>query len=407
MTPYWGIGLFAGGLLAGWVIRGGGDARVKEKTTAEAHAPRTPRQRNTSPREFPQAAKVREFMKKARDGNLAEFYDGIPAKDRMRTFELMAMQVGPSKGYGVENVMLDAYLQKWAEKDFEEVWSSATLCENDGLRRYMVNQLLESLARLEPDKAMDLYLERINAGDEVSASVPLWILTKRSGESADAFLDTFLKMPSSAMGATTTDMTFSENFDFGKVAEALAELKRENKEYRPAAFAGNFLQKWAEQDIDAAHSWWMANGDVSHYPGWSGFIDGIERKSGSAEAAQWAAAQIQEGGKMRQKMIESISNAQPELLVSRVAPIADAMPDTESKDRFYIDVMKFNQYGDLLERYDFAMNKMSSPEARLQAIEEIQTEKYTDLTKIPDSTLQDWGITREQAMEAMKRGRKR
>ncbi|HVJ45146.1 MAG TPA: hypothetical protein VM511_02095, partial [Luteolibacter sp.] len=356
--------------------------------------------------EFPQSVKVREFMKKGSDRNLAEFYDGIPAKDRMKAFELMAMQVGPSTGYDTQKMMLDAFLRKWAEKDFEEVWSSATLCDNDGLRRYMVNQLLESLARTEPDKAMDLYLERIDAGDEVSASVPLWILTKRSGESADAFLDTFLKMPSSPMGATTTDMTFSENFDFGRVAEALAELKRKDKEYRPAAFAGNFLQKWAEQDIDAAHGWWLANGDVSH-SGWSGFIDGIERKSGPAEAAQWAATQIQEGGKMRQKMIESISNAQTELLIGRITPIADAMPDTGSKDRFYIDVMKFNQYGDLLERYDFALNKMSSPEARLQAFEEIGSEKYTDLSKTTDSQFQAWGITREQAAAALKRGSKR
>ena len=77
--------------------------------------------------------------------------------------------------------------------------------------------------------------------------------------------------------------------------------------------------------------------------------------------------------------------------------------DGAARDRFLSDVFAATRFSDPLERLSFLISGMSSPEARLDAMRNF-TEKagYHIETNVPDTRLQEWGISRQQLNESLR-----
>ena len=399
MNRWWGAGLFAGGLLAGWLVRGGGDAASVEEPAAKVERQR----RDSSRKTVAHDARWQGLDQRLLTQNHEErevFSKNLTAGDRLSALESLMRSAGPEGiNYELRTVM-DNILRDWAKEDFDGAWAGALGVDNPGLRRFMLSTLLENRINEDPDKALSLYLDQVAVDPAFSSNVPLRIVGLRAGQGADAFIDTLSKLPWSdnTMG---TEMKFATGFDFRKVADAVAALANGHPGKNPQAFPTNFFEKWSSLDPEEAQTWWRQNGTLS-YNSWGGLLSGVEKKLGATESAAWAARELEANPEKRETMLQGM-DASREGFSTRLNLIADAMPDTAARDRLLSDAFASLRYSDPLERFGFAITGMSSPEARLEALRNFRAKAgYIIDTNVPDTQLQQWGITRQQMTEALR-----
>jgi hypothetical protein len=296
--------------------------------------------------------------------------------------------------------VMESILRDWASADFDGAWASAVQVDHPGLRQFMLSTLLDTQIQKDPDKALALYLDQVSVDPNFSSRVPLSILGLRAGQGSDAFIDVLSRLPT-GRNSIGTEMKFSADFDFRKVADAMATLKKGAPDRKPPAFATNFFEKWASRNPEEAQSWWKQNGSVE-YNSWGGLLLGVEKTQGSQAAATWAANELESNPEKRSAMLEGLGSS-TEGFAGRIDMIADAMPDGAARDRFLSDVFAAAHYSDPLERLAFVISGMSSAEARLDAMRNF-TEKagYFIETNVPDTQLKEWGISREQLNETLR-----
>ena len=85
---------------------------------------------------------------------------------------------------------------------------------------------------------------------------------------------------------------------------------------------------------------------------------------------------------------------------STINSIAQAMPDTTSRDRFLGDILTTSPYSDPMAEVGFTLNQMSTPAARLEALQQLRNNNRLYPAKISDTQLQQWGLTRQQVEQA-------
>jgi hypothetical protein len=389
MKKRWAVGVFfAGSLLGGLIGYSSRPAAARLGSEDEITLKnRRDREKQVGMTAHPQkwqslAKRVTTFSSEERKGFLKE----LAPTDRGMALEALMSQAGPGSTSGLVTSMMDKILESWAAEDFESTLSFCQKCTNDGMRKYMLGQLLETLVETDPDRAIQLFA-RQKVEDPLFESDMLSTLAgTRMGESAAQLVDLMSKFPATSEydGAI---VKFSSDYDFQAAAAGIMAVIKANPGKSPAVLPINLMKSWAAVDPDAAHAWWVKNGSFS-FNSWDSLLDGVE-KHGDLSSAAWALAKLEEPGAPRQKMITDLS-------ADQVLRIAKATPDVTAQDRFLTEVVRENA-NPFSEPFRGAISGLSSPQARLAAFQESSKKiSVTMLKYIDDSEFQAWGITRQQ-----------
>ena len=394
----WIVLVFATGIGLGWAIRGTSPA---PETAAAASVPAPPRTRAHVRAPAGPGEKWRTLAERSKDFSSSErqkFLEELSAADRMAALQALAANPGYSGlPYQVKSLM-EKILEAWAEEDFDGGWDAALGCHDPELRKYMIKSLLGSLAKTDPDRALDLHLAQLAADPEFSSGVPSRVLEGKLAAGAEAFSEFMGKLPFGS-GSGGSPRKFPPDFDFRLAAENVAKLMKERGNKRPPVFPTNFLEQWALSDPEAAHEWASRNPELP-FNSWRALLDVMDRHGETGEAAAWAAAKLMEPGAARERMIENISYGDESTLATRVRGIAAALPDTAEADRFLAEIVAGSSYSEPLKRHAFAFAAMSSPEARLAALRNMnEKHRLPDDEKFTDSLLAAWEITRAQVAQ--------
>lgn len=411
MKKPWAIGVaFASGALLGWGLRGGGQGGIQQAEAAQS-APK----REERPAKTPHDAKWVNFGKQV--GRFSEqekqdFLKKLEPKDRFKALLAIVSQGGPSGLHYQLRNLATSILRDLAKEDFEETWEASLAVENDGIRRYLLQELLDLHADSNPEQAFALYLECVADDPMLSSRAPSKMAELKAAEGTRAFLDFWAKFPAvDSASRYVTDATFAEDFDFRLVAE---EFERSKAIRRPFSLK-NFTSEWTKRDPEGAYDYlkmgelhngadWQANAND-----WSGLFVGLEARVGLAESSAWVVEKLEDPNEPREKVIEGIVRAafdplSNQMNSARVLNIAQAMPDTGSRDRFLTELVTQAGFHSV-ERFSFAFKELSTSEARLNALKELHTKNPSASSgSLPDSLLITWGVTRQQVDAVWKAG---
>jgi hypothetical protein len=401
MKKPWAIGVaFASGALLGWGLRGGGREEIQKQEAAQFASKREDR-----PAKTPHDAKWVNFGKQV--GRFSEqekqdFLKRLEPKDRFKALLAIASQAGPSGLHYQLHNMVASILHELARENWEETWEASLTVENDGTRRYLLQELLNLQADSNPERAFALYLGCVADDPMLSSSVPSKMAELKAREGTRAFLDFWAKFPAVDSGSRyMTDATFAEDFDFRLVAE---EFERSKASERPFVLK-NFTSEWTKRDPEAVYDCLKRGGLDSNE--WNGLFVGLAERTGLGEASAWVAGKLEDPNEPREKIMGGIVRGMTDgftrqLNSAQILSVAQALPDTESRDRFFTELVAHADYQPV-ERFAFAFKELSTPEARLNALKELHA-KYPAIPdgSLPDSLLATWGVTRQQVDAVLK-----
>lgn len=403
MKPRWAPIFFAAGLGAGWLIFIGSSHETAETGTNSAAPVVT--KREPRPATTPHEAKFRSFAKqlpKLSAEEQAAFKKSLSPADRPAAIGAMLAQAGPDGAPVQTKTMLFEILDTWAGEDFEGAWEWSRTIENDASRSFVATRLLNAILDKDLDHALSLHLEMAAEDPEFKSDVPLTALKQAASKDAATFLELLGKLPMRNYGGASTGMNFAADFDFQQAADGITALRKSAGRF-PSERPSNFLASWAERNADAAYAWFSKNPDAGTFGNFNNLLEGIDKKGVSGASHTWAAGKLNDSGPARDAMIRNL--AQFNMGPTVISSIAQAMPDTASRDRFLGDLVTMHPFADPTVRLSNALNQMSTPEARLGILQTLGTSRKLDAAKIPDAQLQQWGLTRQQVEQAQVAGR--
>jgi hypothetical protein len=293
---------------------------------------------------------------------------------------------------------MEKILRQWTDKSFDEAWAAAQKCQNPDLRAFMLQSIIERLAEKDPERAVTLEAEEKLANPQFrTAAVPVLQKSKLKVGAAE-YVESIKRFPLERTSGGS-DEEFADDFDFKLAADGITALKKANKGKGPSSFPTNFMQEWAKKDPQAAFDWWAANPTLL-FNDLNTVLAGIETNSPGATTALLV-EKLQDPSVPRKKLVEELVSIDVEDLMPRVNSIASAMPDARTADAFLSDVFVAESEG-VVEASAFALNSMSSPDARLDALRAMAAKhENVEVGEVTDEQLQAWGITRQQAEKAI------
>lgn len=308
--------------------------------------------------------------------------------------------------------MLDAALEAWVKEDFHAALAWAASQPKPKVRRQLQRKILDQLAETDPIQASDLALD-IHQGDtEFDASSVTFTgvskLCNTSGNEkkiADLLRKTADRGPSASSCGIT--VTFAENFSYETLLNEIAAMKREG--IKAGTIPMGMLTSWAKDDAEAAHAWYLVNGDVGHEE-WDNLFKGVISSFGQQGAADWFVGKFDEASEsmratMSEAFHESISDP------GQAMALADSMArkmEPEAAEQFVGKVLKRRLqtvYADE-RRYDglSLLSWYPTPEARADLIVE-WNDANRAIKLYSEKQLATYGITRpilEAAVERRK-----
>jgi hypothetical protein len=327
------------------------------------------------------------------------FRKSLAPADRTAAIDALLAQAGPEGFHWTTKSMIGNILKAWAGEDFDGAWEWCSTIESDGNRNFVAAQLLDLLTENDPDRALALHLE-MSAGDpKFISNVPLTLLGKTTSMDAGSFLDLLGKTPFGG-GTSGTAMDFAADFNFQQAADGINALLRTQQGKHPPAFPTNFIASWAARDPDAAYTWFSKNQNIP-FENFGSLLEGIEKQGVPGASITWAADKLNQSAPTRGAMIHSLSQIDNSHRATTINSIAQALPDTASRDHFLTDVITMSNESNPADAFGFALNAMSSPEVRLEALRRLAESKRLDIAKTPDAQLQTWGLNRQQVEQAV------
>lgn len=403
MKAHQALLLFAAGLGAGWLIPRGASP---DSPDVAGHQPAPPvaRKHETRPAKTSHESKWRVFARKLPSMSGEErdaFEKSLAPVDRTAAIDALLAQAGPEGFHWATRSMIGNILKAWAGEDFDGSWDWCRQIESDGNRNFVAAQLLNELADKDPDRALALHLEMSAADPKFLSNVPLTLLRKATSTDAGSFLDLLGKTPFGD-GSSGTAMEFAADFDFQQAADGLDALLRSQQGKQPPVFPTNFLASWAAREPDAAYAWFSKNQNIP-FENFGSLLEGIEKHGVPGASIAWAADKLNEPGAPRDAMIHSLSQIDSSHRATTINAIVQALPDTASRDRFLGDVVTMSNASNPAIGFGFALNAMSSSEARLDVLRRLAERGRLEIAKIPDAQFQTWGLDRQQVEQAANR----
>jgi hypothetical protein len=406
MKGHWALIFFVAGLGAGWLIFGGG---VQDSAEAPGNKSAAPiiRKREARPVATPHESKFRTFAKELPKLNTADketFMKSLAPGDRAAAIEAMLSQVGPLGLPSETMTMLGEILKTWADEDFDGAWAWCMKIESDVIRVFVAPQLLDGLVNKDPERALALHLEMASENPDFSSTVPLNILKQAASKDAASYLELLGKLPFRS-GSNGTAMEYAADFDFQQAADGLTALQKSREGKSPPVFSTNFLSKWAARDADAAYAWYIKNPRAVDFENFGSLLEGIEKQGVPGASSVWAADKLNEPGADRDALIRSLTRSTLASLPITINSIAQAMPDTVSRDRFLGEAVRMSYQYNAWVDFNSNLTLMSTPAVRLETLRQLGTTVLSRFAKIPDAQLQQWGFTRQQLEQLQAPGR--
>jgi hypothetical protein len=398
MKKPWALFIFISGFTLGCLVRFDVSSKHQPPPPEAKRVTKSARPSKPSPQQSAHSSKWLSIGKNAKDFSYDEkrkFLESLPAQDRMTALEAFAAQAG-LKGldYQVES-MMESILSQWADENFSDAWDSALRQPSDGLREFMTSELLNHLAKSDPQRAFDLHLEQLAIHPKFHSSAPSTLLSANLKVGTSEYLATLAKLPF-GNGSVGSDEEFAENFDFEAAMEGVENLRKSQKNLQPSNFPSNFFYEWAKRDREAVYAWWSQSKTTLPFNDLGDIIKAVEIENPEAASA-WVADKLLGAGEDREKIIQCLATASSDQVGIRNSGIARTMPNQAASDVFLTEILLSDGYSNTLERHDYAMTGLSSTTARLQAIRQLK-EKHRafNLAEIRDERLRAWGISRAQ-----------
>ncbi len=397
MKKRWAVVIFFAGSLLGGLI--GYSSRPEQSkfgfiTEIALENPRDRKMQagaNTIPQRWLSLAKQATTFS---DEERTNFLKQLAPTDRGKALDALMSQVGPGSTSDQVTSTMSQILDWWAEKDFEEALAHCRKCSNDGMRKYLLGQLINFLAEKDLDRAIQLLAEQKTEDPLFECNLIFTLASEKMGEKANRLLDLLSKLPMTS-GSTGTDVDFSHDYDFKAAANGIMAMIKANPGKTPTVLPTNLFESWAARDPDAAQVWWVKNGSFA-FNNWSSLLNGVEKHSTPEAASAWVVTKLEEPGAPREKMIRELAAYSGSDVAGKINTIARAMPDIATQDRFLTDVILTN-WDPLSSRFRFAISGLSSPQTRLAAFQKIATTNQgIFLGEIDEAQFQAWGLTRQQ-----------
>jgi hypothetical protein len=398
MKMSWGLLIFALGLFVGWQIRGNATdpSESVKSTTSKPVSPRPVRPAATA-----HETKWIAFGKSAKDLSHQEKQEAIKnlaPQDRMAALQALASQAGlEGLNYQVKSLM-ENILENWTDENFDEAWNAARTTTDPDLAKFMMKTVLDHFSKKDPERAFAIHQEQLASDPEFKSNAPGRLLSARLKVGASEYLEILSQIPFGS-GTSGSNANFAEDFDFQQAADGLAQLMEKQQGKKPSLFPTNFHTEWAKRDPEAVFAFWTANPSLP-FNGLEEILQGMDSASPESSAS-WLAAKLLNPAMPREKMIEALAGS-AEDQAARINGIVRALPDEATADAFLSEVLAANPYGNSLEKHSFVISALSSPAARLEAFQAMKSKhRAPKIEKISDAQLQAWGITRQQAEQAI------
>ncbi len=386
---------FLAGLVVGWLVSGSvTPANIANSAAAHKHMAR--------PVTTPNDTRFRSFaeqLPRLSAEEMESFAQTLAPTDRAAAINAMLAQSGPLGLSAQTLAMMREILTIWAKEDFDGAWAWCQQIEVAANRNYVASALLDQLVGKDPDRALALHLNMAARDPAFTSYVPFGMIKIASSKDAASFIDLLGKLPFD--GSTmAVEVNFALDFDFQLAADGVTSLSKKQTGFSPPVFPSSFLSTWAERNADAAFAWFSKNPRLASTEDFCGLLWGIEKQGVPGASSAWAADKLNQPGAPREEMIRSLTFSYPDPGYTDIHPIAQAMRDTASRDRFLGDVMMINSLNNPIALFGKALTQMSTPEARLATLQRLGKEGRMAAADIADPQLQQWGLTREQVEQA-------
>lgn len=376
--------LFAGSLIAGWVVR---SATSRNEPPQSVQAPAT-RLRPKIARIPAKSARLGQFLTLTRQEQV-NFCDHALPQDRAALVELLLHDGDPSGLVSESRIMIESMMEAWVEDNFTSAWAWCQQLTGVTQKRYIAGELLGILAEKDLTLALTLHLEMSAADPLFDSLIPDRALENAATKSASDFLDVLGKFPDH--DSNSIEAKFASDFDFQQAAEGVNALLRKQKQL-PPEFPYNFIETWGERDPDAAFDWLVSLGRESDCDAdLDSLLEGLGKQGIPGATSTWVVGKIEESATSRSVIAQGLTNASTAL----IQEIQKALPSSESSDRFMTELF-LEQCNVRPNNFSASLAAMSSPQVRVNAFLRAKKEDHDLSQETNKLRYENYGITRIQ-----------
>lgn len=408
-----GLGSLAVGLAAGYLIPRGGE-RIPEpgsnssKPAVATKSARTGADRTEALKHRP-AKKLLQSIPPANDySERAKWLENLPTGDLPALIAGLCEGIGPEGLEYQDKSLLENALKKWWADDRDGAIAWVMNLPAGASKRYFIKDVLSKLLKEDAGRALAM-------SEAFQSEDPKWkhadfhdqhmnglidVGWKDPAASADGMLDLYSKL-SRGNGYSGSGLgRYPENFDFRKFVDGIVSQHAKDKMH-PSGMPTDVLEGWARVDPQAAAQWFLdtaEKGSSIPFQSWENIAKAVATKMGPQAYHEWAADIISQAATGQRKVIlESMGDQDAMGIVS-------SLDDIGLRDQILAKMARKNSgtTGKIDQTIDF-LAKISTPEARLQAIKEDGYQYQWWMKQYPPdaATFQKLGLTQEQISAAL------
>jgi hypothetical protein len=338
-----------------------------------------------------------------------EFADTIKASDVPDLLEVFLQDAGLEGIEYDQEELLEKAVALWVAEDVNAALAWAANLSTPKLQRYFQSMMLREFAKTNPFRAVELAKE-IESQDKdfmfsgvLSAGIDA--LIKLPGKERE-IAEMMRLAPSKNGGCSGSGQDFPEGFSFETFLNSMAAMKKEGFEfsYTPTGM----LKSWAKLDPEAAHAWWIANGEVG-FEEWSDVYKSVADSMGHEDSARWLLEKFTEGNQaQRQTMARALNEVYPAPAARMVAAenMAKQLPP-DLANEFVDHVLQDHFSSNRKEQVDglSMLNWYPTPQARADVLAKHLRHYEIDeiFENIPEAQLAPYGVNRQELEAAFQR----
>ena len=304
---------------------------------------------------------------------------------------------------------IEKSIERWLKESPDECVAWINQLQPGATKRYFLETLLEEMLKTDPERALamsesyqsedpDWKHEAITARYVRFKISDAW---KKPDVTAEEMLTLFSELPRGNSSGGSNLESYPESFDFKAFLDGMASLNKEDGK-QPRTMPLDLLEKWARRDLQAATQWFLQNAeDKASVPfqDWGDIATAVTATSGAAAYHQWAADLLAQASENQfNKIVEEIERRD-------ALDIAFAIQDTSLRDRT-LQKMASRAVGDDPSQAITLYAEISTPQARLTAIEQNSTYYFREWLKDNSLTAAHWqklGLTEQQVRAAVEK----
>jgi hypothetical protein len=187
MKKRWSILIFAVGLGMGcWI---GSEFSPAIQGVPSALSERQPTlHREVRPKNTAHETKWRTFgesVVQMSDEDQVAMLEKLDPLDRALAIEALLTQAGPGGLRSDLQEIIEKILAEWSTENFDDAWDWAQSCKPEAMRVFAIKNLLNGLAKRDPEKALTLHYQKTAVSPRYESKVPETLMTESAGKGAD------------------------------------------------------------------------------------------------------------------------------------------------------------------------------------------------------------------------------